>query len=424
MKSKWIVTCFSNYTLYIACLSIVIFSGCGHVTTHDAITSDDIKAKDPFEGSFVYPLHTVVMGNGKIDSKFIGPLNILEQRMNSSLYSQKVISSADCGILASYANDMQLAKRALDNAIVLSSNASVKSDDMHAVTSLSGTESNKIFKGEPHEEAAMRIFRGLLYLADNDPENAKSCFIQATLIDAVANDEKNRSNWLSADVLAALSFKLYGNQERAGDYLNMISKNYGSGQKDLGWVPCDIVREIQKENMTIVVVATGLPPIKSGQGVLEYTDSGSKIGSVSIMHNDSSNPAWLTDSVYIQARTRGRRYMDNLLLEKDAHKKSVQSTGSVILAGASAVAGPAGLLIEIITGAVLDKNRSVDTDVDNRYLSAIPGRFYVWATNSIEPGEDITIQLSNTQDVPIAKSTLSISDKGNGPNVILAWFPY
>ena len=134
--------------------------------------------------------------------------------------------------------------------------------------------------------------------------------------------------------------------------------------------------------MTIVVVATGLPPIKSGQGVLEYTDSGSKVGFVSIMHNDNYKAAWLTDSVYVQARTRGRREMDNILLEKDAHKKNVQSTGSVVLAGASVVSGPVGLAMQLITGAVLDKNQIIDTDVDNRFLSAIPGRFYIWATNS------------------------------------------
>ena len=424
MRIKEIKSCLSSYARHTVCLTIVMFSGCGHVTEYDAITINDINAKDPFEGSFVYPLHTVIMGNGKIHPKFIGPLNILEKRMNSSLRSRKVISSADCGILACYANDMQLAQRALDRAIVLSEKASVDSAELSSVTSLSGTESNKIFKGEPHEEATMYIFRGLLYLADNDPENAKSCFIQATLLDAIAEDEKNRSNWLCADVLATLSFKLYGNEERADDYLNMISRNYDLEQKDSGWVSCDAIKKIRKENMTIVVVATGLPPIKSGQGVLEYTDSGSRVGSVSIMLNDSSETAWLTDSVYIQARTRGRRYMDNILQEKDAHKKSVESIGSVALAGAGAVSGPVGLAIQLIAGVVLDKNQAIDTDVDNRFLSAIPGKFYLWVTNSIEPGEDITIQLNNTQGVPIAKGTLSISENGNGPNVILAWFPY
>ncbi|MCK5226133.1 MAG: hypothetical protein KAQ89_05400 [Planctomycetes bacterium] len=423
-RIKEIENCLGNYVLYIACLSVVLLSGCGHVTKYDAITSEDIKAKNPLDGSFVYPLHTVVMGNGKICSKFIEPLNILERRMNSTSYSQKVISSADCGILACYANDMQLAQSALDRAIVMSKSASVDSADIHSITSLSGTESNKVFKGEPHEEATMRIFRGLLYLADNDPENAKSCFIQTALIDATAEDKKNRSNWLCADVLATLSFKLYDNEERANDYLSMISKNYDLEQKDLGWVSCDAIRKIRKENMTIIIVATGLPPIKSGQGILEYTDSSSMVGSISITHNNTSKTVWMTDNVYVQACTRGRRQMDNILQEKDSHQKGVESVGSVAIAGAVAVSGPVGLAVQLIAGAVLDKNKSIDIDADNRFLSAVPGRFYLWVTNSIEPGENITIQLNNTQEMLIAKGTLSVPENGNGPNIILAWFPY
>ena len=409
----------------LAVLSLLIIAGCLYqTTTRDAITAEDIKTRDPLDGSYVYPLHIVTMGNGKIVSKFAVPLDILKRKMQ--LPSQKVIASADCGILSSYANDTKLAREALDTAIVYVESNADDSASIRSVTSLKGKESDKFFKGEPHERACMYIFRGLLYLADNDPQNAKSCFIQATLSDALAEDANDRSNWLCADILTALSFKLYGDQGRATDYLAMIRKNYVGPKTATGSESaiCDYIETLAAENMTIVIVACGQPPVKYGQDALGYVDSGSRVGSVDILHNGSTENIWLTDDVYVQAVTRGRRSMDEFLEQKQSHKKSSNTLGSAAIGGAVIVSGPIGLAAQLVIGAMMDKNTAVDIDADSRFLGSIPGRFYLWATNSIKPGEEITIQINNNSGLAIARGSLTAPENTNGPNIILAWFPY
>lgn len=406
--------------LALCAASMIACSGCGlWVSDKKPICQDDLHVIDPYDGSRVYPLHAVVMGSGQRIQNLDAPLRLLECRMlEDSPYA--VIRAADCGILACYGNDPQLASRALDRALGLSEAAAADESQVSEVSGVGGSERTKIFAGEPHEIATLYIFRGLVFLSKNDPENAKSCFLRASLADAMATDDEGRSNWLTADALTALSFRLYGSDVRASDHIKMIKTTYPSTRNDNGWVDSSVLAGLNKDDLTIVIVAIGNPPVKYGQGALQYAESESKVGGVRV----EGTSTWLTDNVYVQAVTRGRRNMDDILAARQRRQENTETAGSVALVIAGVVGGLPGMAIQLISGAIIDKAQEIDVDADSRQVSVVPGRFHIWAGNSVMPGDALSIELRNRADKTIARGSVTLPmARAPGPTVVLAWFP-
>lgn len=389
------------------------------VTDTRAIDQSDLRVVDPYDGSTVYPLNTVVLNSGYCVKKLAHPLRLLESRMQKES-SLGVIRAADCGMLAMYANNTQLAVRALDRALALSEGAMGNESQVKTASGISGAEKNKVFAGEPHEVASLYISRGLLYLAKKDPENAKSCFLRASLVDAMAEKDESRSNWLTADVLAALSFKLYGNNVRFEDHCAMIRKTYSHVPNSNGWVDPNALAGLKGDNLTIVVVAIGNPPVKFGQGQLEYAECKSRVHSVRVM----GSSAWMTDNVFVQAVTRGRRSMDSILAARQRRREDTETGASIALGVAAAAGGVVGLAIQVVAGAIIEGAHKIDVNADSRHVTTVPGQFYVWASNEPPPGRELVIELSNSTGKPIARGAVILPERQSGiPNVTLAWFP-
>lgn len=389
------------------------------VSNNTPIRQSDIRVTDPYDGSQVYSLNVVALGSDQRLRNLVAPLRLLEERMHEdSQYA--VIRAADCGILACYVNDMALAARALDRALGLSEAAMADEHQVSSASGVAGSERTKMFAGEPHEVATLYVFRGLVFLAENDPENAKACFLSASLADAMATQDESRSNWLTADVLTALSFRLYGNDVRATDHVEMIRATYPQAATDNGWVDGAALAGINSANLVIVIIAVGNHPIKYGQGVLQYAEAGSNVGSVLV----NGSVAWLTDNVYVQAVTRGRRQMDNILAARQKRREGTETAGSVALGLAGAIGGLVGSAIQLIAGAMIDKAQQIDTDADSRQVGALPGKFYVWVRNSVRCGEELSIELRNRVGKPIASGAIGIpATTDNRHTVVLGWFP-
>ena len=403
------------------CAGIMIACpGCGlWASNKEAIHRSDLRVIDPYDGSKVYPLSVIIMGSDQRIEKLGAPLRLLEHRM-SERSEYTVIRAADCGVLACYANSTGVAKRALDRAIGLSEAALSDKSQVSKASGVTGSEKAKMFAGEPHEIAALHVFRGLIFLADNDPENAKSCFLKASLADAMALQDEKRSNWLTADVLATLAFRLYGSNVRADDHVEMIKTHYPQAVSDNGWVDGAALAGLKKDGLTVVVVAVGNPPVKYGKGALQYAESESKVKSVLVQ----GTSAWLTDNVYVQAVTRGRRNMDDILTARRRVREGTETAGSIALTAAGIAGGPVGSAVQLAVMTIIDSVQEIDTDADSRQVGAIPGQFHVWASNSLQPGEALTIELRNRTNKPIARGVVTVPRAhASGPTVVLAWFP-
>lgn len=76
--------------------------------------------------------------------------------------------------------------------------------------SLWGTESDKVFKGEPHEQATLSLLVGLLFLENGDVDNALACFKNGQIADSDSKDEQYKSDYGLLQLLEAKCYQLRG----------------------------------------------------------------------------------------------------------------------------------------------------------------------------------------------------------------------
>jgi hypothetical protein len=321
-----------------------------------------------------------------------------------------------------YANDLPLARKMLDQAFLSSNSVTVASKKEIKATSISGSESNKLFKGEPHERSIVSLFRGLLYLADEDIENANACFKTGALQDALASDEKMRSNWLSLDLLLLESKRIY-NSEDAQEWSSYVKQRYEQEALPVDW---EKIRSVS----VIILIGVGNSPEKlagkSKGEELQYLERKSRVRKIKVWSGPDKQLVYSVpvDDCYIQAVTRGRRKMDEVLAHKASAKKGIEAVGSVAAAAAPlTVYGAIPLaLIKEMTWSISDR---IDSSADIRQMRMIPGEIYLALLDGAEIGDPLHIELFSEEDRKLAEGNISCRAPSNQKvRVLLARFPY
>jgi len=82
-----------------------------------------------------------------------------------------------------------------------------------AAAGLFGAEKKKLFKGDPYERATLGLFLGLLFLQNNDIDNALACFKNGVLCDSDVRSELYKSDFALLQALEAKCYKLRGQQD-------------------------------------------------------------------------------------------------------------------------------------------------------------------------------------------------------------------
>ena len=82
----------------------------------------------------------------------------------------------------------------------------------------------KHFKGEPYERAMSYYYRGLLYMLEEDYENARACFKAGIIQDAFAEENQNRCDFALLLFLEAFCSLKLGDQELAKAALEEMKK--------------------------------------------------------------------------------------------------------------------------------------------------------------------------------------------------------
>jgi tetratricopeptide (TPR) repeat protein len=244
----------------------------------------------------------------------------IEGERNATLNLQRI------GLGALALGHLDMAEKALDGAIFRIDTIYADNPEAQKAKSLWNAEKVKDFKGEPYERAMAYFYRGLVYAARGDFQNARAMFKQADYQDTVAESEKFSGDFALMPFMAGWASFCDGDRNLAADFHKQAVKG------DARYADVSVERPV------LVLFETGRTPFKYGTGkhdeVLKWQahdfpaqtvdeafagDFGAKFVDKFILGADLG----------FQATTRGGRPVDGILNGKAQFKDSAQTVADV-----------------------------------------------------------------------------------------------
>jgi hypothetical protein len=306
----------------------------------------------------------------------------------------EVLNLMRLGTDAIQTDHLEIAKPAFNRAVDLITHVFADSEQAKNARSLWREEGSKIFKGEPYERVMAHYYSGLVYIWEQDYQNARARFQGGLVQDAFAEEEQYRRDF-------ALLFYLSGwcSQMIGGD------PYFGEQQfKQFHLLRQDIAIPAPDENV-LVIFETGKAPRKLSDGVGHYQlkiRHGRHFREKRVRFSIDGGPmmdAYPVEDIYLQASTRGGRQFDYVLNGKAAFKKRTDAVGSALsefaadaMIGASVFENGASQLQGIgaglgIIGAVTQlASAKARTQADTRYWDNLPDTIHL-ASLELPAGE-------------------------------------
>jgi tetratricopeptide (TPR) repeat protein len=265
-----------------------------------------------------------VSGNVKTEAaNFAGTLQAAELRpLFERLYIEgernATLNFKRIGLAALASGNIDIAEKALDAAVARIEMVYADNAEAQKAKSLWNAEKVKDFKGEPYERAMAFFYRGLVYAAKNDFQNARAMFKQADYQDTVAELEQFAGDFSLMPYMAGWASYCDGNTAMAKDFLEQAAKadaRYNS---------------VSVDRPMLVLFETGRAPFKYGGGrhgeLLKWSaysslgDEQPKRICVSGSAQACTEELTLAADIGFQATTRGGRPVDAILQGKAAFK--------------------------------------------------------------------------------------------------------
>ena len=259
-------------------------------------------------------------------------------------------------------------------------------------------EGAKAFKGEPYERAMAYYYRGVIYLLNQDMENARACFRSGLRQDSFTEEEQKRSDFISLYFLLAYCEHNLGRPDRAAKVLEIIEPA--------------LKKKIDLSKNVLIIAETGASPRKLrdgvGQNKLVYR-RGKKIKTEFVQLSSTTPQDFdMVESLYWQASSRGGRPVDAILEGKVKYKKGFAKAGSALsslgvlgsLAAPAFNDGNAGAIAggNVALGAISSLiSMKVNAKADNRYWSNLPDKIH--------------FLLMSKEDIPAGGLKISYLDK-------------
>ena len=247
------------------------------------------------------------------------------------------------------------AKRLLDDALPRIGGIIANDNDAKKARGLFQSESKKTFIGEPYERVMAYFYRGILYWADGELDNARACFRSAELQDADTENKTYAADYVLLDYLDGFcSAKLGGG---GADEFKRAQANAKNSSPPPFYTKANVM----------VFLEFGHGPVKYATGEhgqqLRFRDAKPTARSLVLRLGQQRIPLVPYDDLYFQATTRGGRVMDHILANKAVFKNTTDVVGdAAIISGlalastgrnneAAAIVGGLGVLSKIISGA-------------------------------------------------------------------------
>ncbi len=202
-------------------------------------------------------------------------------------------------------------------------------------------EGAKDYKGEPYERAMAFYYRGLVYLAEADYENARASFRSALMQSSFAEEQQYRSGFATLMVLEGWCSQMLGDRAQADEA-------YAEARR---WRP-DWTPPAADAN-TLVLAELAGSPRKVGDGVgnheIVYRRARRTPEKRIEIAFDAGAPLKLypIEDLYQQATHRGPRAIDRIIDGKVTFQKATGAAGDV----AASIASEAGFINAAVGGS-------------------------------------------------------------------------
>jgi tetratricopeptide (TPR) repeat protein len=342
-------------------------------------------------------------------------------KMASAAPKDAVLFTLQAGLAALGEGKTAEAGGLFDAALVQIEGMFANSESAAKARSLWYEEGAKDYKGEPYERSMAFHYRGLLYLAEGDYENARASFRGGVLQDAFAEEEQYRSDFASLMLLEGWANQLNGDSEMAADAYGEVARLRP------GWIAP------AKGANWLVVAELGGSPRKLGDGIgnAEIVYRRAKRTperSITVQLDGVAHKMALVEDIFVQAATRGGRPVDRLIEGKVSFAKTTDTIGNVFgtLASEGAVLRSAGsgsrsnaLGALAAVGAIASIiSANVKPRADVRYWNNLPDTVHVMALAGAAAPREVKVQLFDENGNPVPLDTVQIRQwrdaKGNG----------
>ncbi len=249
------------------------------------------------------------------------------------------------GLSAIHSGNTQLATRSFDAALLVIE--TVYGNDATAAKARGtfNAEKDKVFRGDPYERAMAYYYRGILYLLEDDFENARASFRSGFLQDSLAGSEVYQQDFALLAYLEGWASQCNGDNQLA-EQAFALAKKYNSNIT------------LPANNATVLVVAEhGNAPIKYTEGEhnellkIKASDTAPD-GNFYVKQWDGHQKLPNTESISWQAITRGGREFDAILAGKVNFKEGAENVSGV--AGAVSAVSAVSAVADIAASGLLD----------------------------------------------------------------------
>jgi tetratricopeptide (TPR) repeat protein len=266
-------------------------------------------------------------------------------RMSQEGERNWVLNLQELAVEALAGGERELAKRALDEAILLIEVIYGDSEQARRARTAFYKEESKIFKGDPYERTMTYFYRGVLYMQDRVWDNARACFRSASLMDSFAEDEQHRADWALIEYLTAICELRLGYAHTAREVFDRARTLYAdfAQRYDSLSPPIDgsrrssllLYRELpefdERDNL-LILTQHGIAPRKVGvgrYGQFVGVEPGGGSDGAARVRIAGRDPVYsrLIDSVYYQAVTRGGRELDRIQGNQAIVRGATEDTG-------------------------------------------------------------------------------------------------
>ena len=344
-------------------------------------------------------------------------------RLRAGAPKDAVLLALQAGVAALGEGQRGEAAALFDQALASIEGMFANTENAARARSLWYEEGVKDYKGEPYERAMAFHYRGLLYLAEGDYENARASFRGGVLQDAFSEEEQYRSDFGSLMQLEGWANQLNGDPAQAVDAYQEVARLHPQWQAPL------------PGTNVLVVAELGGSPRKLGDGISNHEivyrrPKRTPERSITVTIDGRAYPLALAEDLYFQASTRGGRRIDRLIDGKVAFQNASETIGRIagrLAADGSVIqaaygGGHGNALGAIAAVGAISSIISVNVKprADVRYWANLPETVHIAALKLAAPPSNVSVQLYDEAGAPVALEQVQVqrwTDK-NGNSLV------